>query len=186
MTTIGLLDPASPKAAIPHRHGLKDEACSRRRPAARIVGWTFGLAVAACLVASPSPAADPPASGAQSLARFDGNYVGTITLVQARGGRSSVDSGSGACETNTLGQKMWISGGQVYLDRKYNNPDIRLLLSGTVSPEGQVSAGGTTVSKSPTYRPFSAHLHGNMEGDEFNGELSMQDCAFSAELRKIH
>src|ERR1700730_3494448 len=109
MTTIGFRS-ASPKAAVPRRHVLRDEACPRKRPLARIAGWTLGLAVATCLVASPSPAADPPASGAQSLARFDGNYAGTITLAQARGGRSSVDSDSGACETNTLGQKMWISG----------------------------------------------------------------------------
>jgi len=146
----------------------------------RVGGSALAIAIAACIATGPSPAADPPAAGMQGLARFDGTYMGTVTLTSARRGS---DQGF-ACETNNLEQKMSITGGQVYLDRRFNNPNIHLLLSGTVSGDGLVSASGTLVSQSGQYKPVGAHLGGNLQGNEFSGDLSIQDCALAVKLRK--
>jgi hypothetical protein len=140
----------------------------------RIIAYTVGLAIVACLLADPSLAADPAA--------FDGIYTGSFATVSG-GGYGSGPNGWN-CEENKLEQKMLISGGQVYLDRKFNNPNIRLLLSGTVSPEGSVSAAGATVVQSPQYMPAGAHLSGTIQGDEFSGQLAFRGCQFSVQLRK--
>ena len=80
---------------------------------------------------------------------------------------------------------MSISDGQVYLDRKYNDPSTRLLLSGTVSADGVVSAAGTFVPQSPQVRRVWAQLRGEIKGNEFSGQFIIARCDFTVKLRKI-
>jgi hypothetical protein len=79
---------------------------------------------------------------------------------------------------------MSISDGQVYLDRKYNDPSNRLLLSGTVSPEGLVSAAGAFVPQSPQFHRVWAQLKGKIEANQFNGQFTIARCDFTVTLRK--
>src|SRR3954463_13660881 len=124
----------------------------------KILTWAFFLILATCIRVDTSLAAPGD---------FDGNYKGKLTLNAGAGNTSCVDT--------NLEQVMSVSGGQVYLDRKSPYSGLPLLLSGTVGPDGTISASGVTQSAGGmtgiVAQSIFASLTGKIQNGEFTGVL---------------
>ena len=133
-----------------------------------------------------------PAARAQAAAvttQFDGSYKGTFVL----------NEGGYVCENYKLEQTMLVSGDRVYLERKSAYQNDSLLLSGTISTDGSVSASGVgtraenTFSSAgpgmraglPEYRIVYT-LTGKIENNELTGTLSSRAgrCILSIKMKK--
>lgn len=132
-----------------------------------ITAWTFLLLFAAACVCADVAAAAP--------GQFDGNYKGMFTLI------------NGGCVDSKLEQVMVVSGDRVYVDRKSLNTDNPLTLSGTVGPDGSVSAAGTTTQTGGGgygLRTAFFTLIGRIANGEFVGELSNRGCSYAVKLKR--
>ena len=120
------------------------------------------------------------ASSAPVTNQFDGNYRGTFTLTAT----PTRFMGGGGCEESKIEQVMSISGNQVYLDRKSAFSGAPLLLSGTISADGSVTAAGVTPDqKSPGLSVFFA-LTGKIENNEFTGQLGNRSCNYRVQMKR--
>jgi hypothetical protein len=135
-----------------------------------ISGLMFWLFAASC---APAGAASPAPT------QFDGTYKGTFTLTAAPGfGRAS------ACDESKIEQIMTVSGSQVYLDRKSIAGAAPLLLSGTISADGSVSAAGITPDQKEPGRSIFFTLTGTIENSEFAGKLSNRSCFYNVKMKR--
>jgi hypothetical protein len=137
------------------------------------------LAIAGSILFAATCAPAAAASSPPEMSQFDGNYKGALTIEPSY--YSSV-----RCEFSKIEQVMSVSGNQVYLERKSAFPGVApLLLSGTVSPDGSVSAAGITREQSwgPSTSIFFA-LTGKIENNQFKGELVSRFCNYSIVLKR--
>jgi hypothetical protein len=129
--------------------------------------WLFAASGAPAGAASPAPA------------QFDGTYRGTFTLTAAPGfGRAN------PCDESKIEQVMSVSGSQVYLDRKSIAGAAPLLLSGTISADGSVSAAGITPDQKEPGRSIFFTLTGTIENSEFTGKLSNRGCFYNVKMKR--
>jgi hypothetical protein len=140
-----------------------------------VPGLMFWLLATGC---DPADAASP----APAMTQFDGNYKGTFTLSGApvRGGYSR----SIACVDEKIEQLMSVSGGQIYLDRKSSFSNAPLLLSGTVSADGSVSAAGITPDDTNPGSSLFFTLTGKIENNQFTGKLDNRSCYYRVEMKR--
>jgi hypothetical protein len=162
------------KPAAFHLHPRSASSSPPRIPKARPPTGRIARLILLCATAFMHADTALAASGA-----FDGTYKGTFVLTSALSTTASVQ-----CENNTLEQVMSISGNQVYFDRKtpYANP---LLLSGTVSSDGSVSANGVAGFEGGDRRSVTYFtLVGTITNGVFDGRLSNRYCDWKISMRK--
>jgi hypothetical protein len=147
------------------------KACALRM---RVPGLTYWLFAAACACANA-------ASSAPAMTQFDGSYKGTFTLT-ATPSRSYTRPP--ACVDDKAEQVMSVSGSQVYLDRKSAFSNAPLLLSGTVSADGSVSAAGVTPDDANPSSSLFFTLTGKIENGEFIGKLDNRFCFYRIEMKR--
>ena len=149
----------------PPRHALpapipRGKARMLSRPLTALTFLLFAMAWVLADIAAAAPG------------RFDGSYKGMFAL------------SSGSCPDSKLEQVMSISGDRVYVDRKSINTGNPLILSGTVGPDGSVSASGTGTQGGPVAHTIFYTLIGKIENGEFVGELSNRQCSFAVKMKK--
>jgi hypothetical protein len=156
------------------RSGLTCRLSGRSRPAIlRISCLAMALiasAGGAITLAGSTLSAQTPSPGA-----FDGTYAGSGRLLhQASSGRERA-----FCIPDTQ-IKMTIGNGQVtVLTPAPRDPGRNLILRGTVTPAGEVSASFTSPM-----RGVGFEITGAVRGGAFSGEIKKARCFYNAQMTR--
>lgn len=158
-----------------HRHRGRALAKLRARPNQRAVGEhmitdrytpTRGLAAATlCALAIGLLAGSQPALA--QATKYDGTYAGSQTLSED----ASVNNYS-QCLKGPFKRQLVVKDGKASYEY---NPGYHGTVTGTVSPEGDVSA---------TDAGGDASLSGKIQGDQFTGKIWSMICTYSLQLKR--
>ena len=100
-------------------------------------------------------------------------------------GAKLTNRGAGSdCDDSKFEQVMTVSRSQIYLERKSTHSSSPLLLSGTISADGSVSAAGTTLDAMMPGRATFFALTGKIEGNEFTGSLDNRYCIYEVKMKR--
>jgi hypothetical protein len=132
--------------------------------------WGARLRTAAILYVAGTASIVAVTSAAAQPASYDGVYAGQEVLTE-----NSSDQNYSQCLKGPFKRKLILKDGTATYTY---NPTTQALVTGTVSADGDVSAGAQTPSG-------GVSLSGKIAGDQFTGEIWSLYCTYSLQLKRV-